>query len=119
MYGVKYKTIKDIKIAKQTEIGKATCDILKKNPNIGKVTVYELMQKDPKNFEKIDFSNKTEVGTFSIRNSTRLGEEIVNEMLKSGYGGVADGLGYNVSNDPLIIFDPDKKMKKVSTVKYE
>ena len=43
---------------------------------------------------------------------TETGKEFVNHMLNSGYGGIGDINGTDVSKDPIIIFDPDKKTKK-------
>lgn len=119
MYAIKYKTVKDIKVAPEIEIGKRTLNILKKDPTIANRSVNELIQKNPTNMKKIDWSDPGMFGGLNIKNETKLGEIIVKDLLDSGYDAVGDSLGYNVAHDPVIVLNPDKKMKRISSNKYE
>lgn len=126
MYGggtsdLRYVTTKDIKIASNTQVGKEFMNMLynqsDKALDISMKDIDLAMSHYPakvtKNASKEDkYGN---VATALIASQTETGKEFVNHMLKSGYGGAGDINGTDVSRDPIIIFDPDKKMTK----KYE
>ena len=49
---------------------------------------------------------------------TKLGNQFINQLMNEGYGAVSDVHGKNVSEDPLIVFDPEKRIKKTSIKQY-
>ena len=114
-YNLMYRTTRDIKIASNAEAGKIFAEKFLKNPNVSKQSVsdtkaaYEaLMRKQmPKNI------SPEEQASFNIAMQTKTGKAFVDSLLKSGYGGVADTHGQNTSSDPVIIFEPEKNLKKV------
>lgn len=115
VYAVKYKTTQDIKVADQTRIGKLFMDSMQANPDETTNQTYGSM-----NFLRYhpDSITSAEAASINMAAQTNLGKQFINQLMNEGYGAVSDVHGRNVSNDPLIIFDPEKRMKKTSIKQY-
>lgn len=53
-----------------------------------------------------------ELVSLNIAAQTETGKKFVKLLMDKGYGAVSDTHGRNVSNDPVILLDPDSKIKK-------
>lgn len=118
---LRYVTTKDIKIASNTQVGKEFMDMLVSiDDEAYKVSIKDIELAMSHYPPKVTRSASREeqygnIATALIASQTKTGKDFVNRMLKSEYGGVGDINGTDVSEDPIIIFEPDKKMTK----KYE
>ena len=119
-YNIKYTTIKDLKIAPYTKLGELwvnqQLDIENSqviNDTQASAKVHGLYRSDGK-YEDI---NKILSGNFNQQ--TKTGKEFVDKLLKLGYDGIEDRNGQNIAKDPIIIFDPNKNIKKISTSRNE
>lgn len=128
-YGIasdlKYKTIKDIKIASNTQTGKEFINMLKsKDSNILETVTYgdirTAVSEYPMKVSKYASNEEYwgNVATATIAAQTKTGQEFINRMLSSGYGGAGDINGTDVSRDPIIIFDPDSSTIKIDEKIY-
>ncbi len=117
VYGVQYKTLDDIKVASQTELGKSFCKYLISDPNY---TVNQTTNA----YRTLGLSIPENIGYASAASvnmaaQTKLGKQIVNDLLTNGYGATVDVHGQNVANDPIVILNPDKKLKKIKQNKIK
>lgn len=118
VYSVKYKTIKDIKVAPEYELGKRVMEIWKKDPDVLRRSVDDVYKMFPRAREK-DLDTFSKVGSYGMAVQSELGNMLVKDLLKSGYGAVADVHGWNTdAYDPLIILDPDNKIRRTKVTKY-
>lgn len=115
VYAIKYKTTEEIKVADQTRIGKMFMDSLQSNPDETTNQTYKSM-----NFLRYhpDGITAAEAASINMAAQTNLGNQFITQLMNEGYGAVSDVHGRNVSNDPLIVFDPDKRIKRTSIKKY-
>lgn len=117
-YEIGYKTVKDIKIARETELGKAFLDVL--NGDIGKSssvsddTNYAIRFLGWKPRDEKESLNTTKMASLNMAAQTKTGKEIVSALLGYGFEGVVDVHGKNTANDPIIVFNPDENLKKIS-----
>lgn len=117
VYDVKYKTVKDIKVAPEYELGKRVMEIWEKDPEILRRSVDDIYRMFPRTREE-DLDSFSKVGSYGMAVQSDLGNILIKDLLKSGYGAVADVHGWNTAHDPLIILDPDNKIRKTKVTKY-
>lgn len=122
---LKYKTIKDIKMASNTQAGKEFIDMLKtKDRNTLENITYNDIRKAVSDYPlKVSSKSSNEeywgnVGMATIAAQTKTGQEFVNKLLSSGYGGAGDINGTDISRDPVVVFNPDKVTKKIDEKVY-
>lgn len=118
-YNVSYKTTKDIKVASATQVGKKYVQMLNSNKKL-----YDQSEKDAYDLfitpntsyghEKITWGVEASV---NVASQTKTGKAFVDYLMKEGYDAMADVHGRNTSEDPIIILDPDKKLKRQGKVK--
>lgn len=115
-YDVGYMTTKDLRIAGKIDLGKEYTNLLldKKFKNqvlhdtdYANSELYRTKTKDP----SINASR-------NITMRTETGKRIVNKLLNKKYDGVYDVHGTNVAKNPLIIFNPDKNLKRTKFDTY-
>lgn len=115
VYSVKYKTVDEIKVADERRLGGLFAESLMDDPNGTLNTTYkalDFLRYDPETF------SYSEAASVNIAAQTRLGKDYIQQLMNEGYGAVADVHGQNVSNDPLIILDPDRRLKRIENKKY-
>lgn len=115
VYAVKYKTIQDIKVADETRLGKMFMDSMQSHPDETTNQTYKSM--DFLRWHP-DSITSAEAASINMAAQTALGNHFIDQLMNEGYGAVSDVHGRNVSEDPLIVFDPEKRMKKTSMKKY-
>ena len=120
-YNIMYETTKDIKVASVRQSGKKFVDEFlnseKANQTIVDTdTALSLLGQNPNTVydERNKTINANKMAALNMAAQTETGKQFVQSLLNDGYGAVADYHGRNTSYDPLIILDPDKKLKKVS-----
>ncbi len=109
-YNMEYELTKDTNIANYAEVGKIVMERLKKNDkNFAKM----LMTDTEYASKALNYESDDENDMFGLNFAmqTKTGKAIVDELLKRGFGGVQDRHGTNTAENPVIIFDPDKKMR--------
>ena len=116
VYGVKYETMADIKVASATDLGKAFCDRLSKDPN--SVSMQTIRSYDLLRINRPETISFDEAASVNMAAQTQLGKQMAEDLLNKGYGAVSDVHGRNVSIDPIIILDPDSKLKQRERFKY-
>ncbi len=117
-YAIKYKTIKDIEVAPQSELGKRVMSIYEKDPSIVQRSVNDVYKMFP-GARSEDLDTPSKIGSYGMAVQSELGNMLVKDLLKSGYGAVADVHGWNTdAYDPLIILDPDNKIRRTKVTKY-
>ena len=118
---LRYITLDKIKIASNTQAGKEFLNMLDtmndKAFDVSSKDITKALNDYPaKVLKTASYDEKAgNVATALIASQTETGKDFVNHMINAGYGGVGDINGTDVSVDPIIIFDPDKKVK----LKYE
>lgn len=118
-----YEAVADIKIADLQALNNAASKFLPDQKAAAKA-IKDMSVKDFMSTEDINkyltYDGKTyDPGRIASRGmmiKTQLGKEVVNELKSQGYGGVVDPIGTDVSKDPLVIFDPSKKLKLIKTL---
>ncbi len=121
-YEVAYKTVKDIKIASETELGKSFLRTLMPNEKhlkrVSDDTNWAIEFLGYKPSSDSTPMDEKKIASLNIAAQTETGRRIVEELLRSGYEGVSDYHGRNVSEDPIIVFNPDTNLKKKKTKEY-
>lgn len=118
-YSVMYQLIDDVKVADNTKAGEIFVkDILNKIGSekviqTSKTARWQLHNYDPEYLFK-DFESYEEMGSYNLAMQTSVGKAYVEALKNRGYQAVADVHGQNVAKDPLIIFDPEKHLKRIN-----
>ena len=123
MHANTYETVVDIKIADLRALNDAASKFIPDQKAAAKA-VKDMSIKDFMSTEDINkyltYDGKTyDPGRIASRGmmiKTPLGKEVVNELKSQGYGGVVDPIGTDVAKDPIVLFDPSKKLKLVKTL---
>ena len=116
-YNIMYQTTKDLKIASNKEAGRIFVEQVLSKQDRQQVAMdtynayAKLGQKLPEN------PSAEEMASYNLAMQTKTGKAYVDALLKSGYSGVADVHGQNTSKDPLIIFEPEKNLKRIGAEK--
>lgn len=139
LYQMRYKTVKDIKVAPETEVGKQLIQATMKDEKFAKGETLKALNMlysgtmrstngDPGDaveriLKRYSGHNVNDAyswyATLNLAAETELGKQIMEGLTKSGYDAVVDTHGKDVSSDPIIIFNPDDKIgKKRVTGKY-
>jgi len=122
---LRYKTIKDIRMASNTEVGREFISMMKESDpdtwnNVHVKDIKRALSDYPIKVNREASNNEYwgNVGTATIAAQSKTGQMLVERMLSSGYGGAGDVNGTDVSRDPIIIFDPDSVTTKTSEKIY-
>lgn len=118
VFDIKYKTLKDIKVATSVELGEKVMKIYEKDPELMNTTLSEIHEFIPYS-KKEDLTRPDLYGSYAMAAQTKVGKQLVQEFLDEGYGAVADTHGWNTATDPLIILDPEGKLMKTSIKEYK
>ena len=119
-YTVKYKTKSDIKVASNKDIEQKVNQLYKNDPDFSKYASYSLKQiREFFPTMKSEYMQTTQqIASLAIAAQTPLGRILTRELKNEGYGALADIHGTNTSKDPIIIIDPDEKLKRMSSKKF-
>ncbi|MBO7365231.1 MAG: hypothetical protein J6U28_00850 [Bacteroidales bacterium] len=118
-YEIGYKAVKDIKIASETELGRTFVNAFLKGGNadaakrINDDTNYAIRFLGWKPHEGEDIG-AAKMASINIAAQTETGKAIVKELLGLGYEGVTDTHGRNMTEDPIIVFNPSENLRKFS-----
>lgn len=116
-YNVYYSAVKDLRIAPYKELGKILCDRITKDP-----TFRQQVLSDTVNASKqmgYRDNNSDDMLSLNFAMQTATGKQAINDLINKGYDGIDDKHGQNVSSDPIIIFNPDKNLKKRAYTEYQ
>lgn len=120
-FNIGYTAVKDIKVMSGANSGKRFVEMCLRDKRFANQAAADI-QDAVKNFmrEKNIPSDPSEQLSYIIAAQTKTGKAFANRILSEGYGAIEDVHGRNVSGDPLIIYDPEKNLKKttVSRTKY-
>ncbi len=108
LYQIKYKTTKDLKVASETEVGKRFVDQLMAD---GDFTMQQTMYANRFLGTRDNDITFKEAAARNIAAQTELGRRITTDILNSGYDAVPDTHGTNVSDNPVIVLNPDEKIR--------
>lgn len=118
-YNISYLTTKDIKVASATQVGKKYVEMIKNNKKL-----YDQSEKDANDLfvtpnttyghKQITWGVEASV---NVAFQTKTGKAFVDYLMKEGYDAMSDIHGRNTSKDPIVIFNPDKKLKQEGEVK--
>lgn len=116
-YNVKYIPVKDLKIAKASKVGEIFTEMFLKDPNVAN----QIIEDTSSAKRKLGYSSNDLDDSLSVNFAmqTKSGQLFINRLLELGYDGIEDKHGQNTSKDPVIVFNPDNNLKKVSTTKYK
>ena len=110
VYYQRYKTKKDLYVA----TGKDIVDVV--STKLDK----QILKRDLDSLEKevklrgYDWDNTSKEDHYSMLLGAQKesGKQIVHELQKMGFGAIEDDHGKNVAEDPVIVLDPDKKLRR-------
>ena len=110
-YNQTYTTTKDLKVATKVEQGKIFVDMIKDDDYYNKFlsNTYDINEK------KYGTSSPPVMSIAVAQNiaeNTEAGKQFVNKLKDMNYDAIFDTYGTSVSENPLIILDPDKNLKK-------
>lgn len=114
-YNIGYEAVKDIKIMSGTKSGMKFVEMMMDDKDFAQQAV-----KDVKwamnNFALTDEipDDPAEQLSYAIAAQTKTGKDFAQRIIQEGYGGVEDVHGRNVSENPVIVYDPDRNLKKTS-----
>ena len=114
-YNVEYKTTKELKIADYQEVGKIFME--KMQDNMAKTKMINDTKYAANQFNYTS-DDAYDMLSLNFAMQTETGKMFVQELMKKGYHGVQDRHGQNTSENPVIIFDPDKNLKRTKVSKY-
>ena len=119
-FNIGYETVEDIKVLSSTHAGELFVEMQKDSPLYKKLVVSNTKQAYKFLRQKNKKDSPSKQLAVNLAAQTQAGHEFVNRILKEGYSAIEDEHGRNVSDDPLIIFDPDTKLRKttIDTTKY-
>ena len=121
LYANTYKTVTNIKIADMYALNDAARKFLPEEKAYEKA-VKELRTKDliHDDFEERTYRSLSTnpygpsyLASKGMPGNTSLAKKTIQELERQGYGGVTDPIGFDIAEDPLILFDPKKKLKLV------
>ena len=121
LYANTYKTVTNIKIADMYALNDAAKKFLPDQKSYEKA-VKELSTKKliTHDFEEQKYRSLSThpygpsyLASRSMAGNTSLAKKTIQELERQGYGGVTDPIGFDIAEDPLILFDPKKKLKLV------
>lgn len=112
-YSVKYKAKNDINVLSATNAGGMFYDKMQNNKKFAKqankdADKWMLEYRQP-------IANYNTLASVMISAGTKSGQQFVKDVRSLGYNAIGDYLGKDTAKDPLIIIDPDKNMKFVSS----
>ena len=125
----KYTAVKDLKIAPASELGKEYIK-LKKEYSKSDLSSRQLSNELDYTFgrwglrgDKAQFKGTAKemdlaASTLVASSYTKSGKELVSRLMKKGYHGVGDINGIDVSNDPIILFDPSHNVSEASSRRF-
>lgn len=117
-YNVMYRSANDLKIANYKRVGQIWLEKKLKDPEYGQRSIDDSIYAAKLLGQKIsEDANKMLSMNFAMQ--TKTGKEFIEDLMNRGYQGVEDRHGQNVSKDPVIIFDPDKNLKKSGVTLYQ
>lgn len=116
-YKVKYTTLSDIKVASRTEAGDVFCKtFIDKKGNLKSTAISDSVDSYRKLVGYVPKHMKSyHMASVNMAMQTKTGKRYIKALLDSGYDAVGDYHGQNISKDPLIILNPDKKLKLTSS----
>lgn len=119
-FNIGYETVEDIKVLSSTHAGELFVEMQKDSPLYKKLVVSNTKQAYKFLGQKNKKDSPSKQLAVNLAAQTQAGHEFVNRILKEGYSAIEDEHGRNVSDDSLIIFDPDTKLRKttIDTTKY-
>lgn len=114
-YDITYEAMKDLKIAPYTLLGD---DFIKKQELNDIASIEKIIKDTNKASEFLNGYMSEDLDDMLATNfaaQTDTGKLFVKKLIDLGYDGIEDYHGRNTSEDPIIIFDPDKKMRMLKT----
>lgn len=119
-YDIAYKTIKDLKVMSSYKQGEVYVDMITKNKDFAKQRIIDLENPTFKALNKGHTSNDKNANEISvmIAAQTKTGRYFCNKVLGLGYDALYDQHGTNVSDNPIIVLDPDKNLKRIEGATY-
>ena len=116
-YNIMYTPVKDLKIASYTKVGKIWIDKQLEDPNFKNKSISDTIYAS----KQLNYSSEdaNDMLALNFAMQTETGKAIVKELMRQGYQGVQDRHGQNTADNPVIIFDPDKNMKRSSATVYK
>ena len=114
LYDVMYRSAKDLKIAPATKLGELFVEDKLNNEPFAKQVISDtdyavasLGTKAPK-----DINERL---SYNLAMQTFAGKVYVYKLMNMGYDGIEDLHGRNVADDPIVVFNPQKNLRKKST----
>lgn len=117
-YNVIYESVNDLKIANYEKVGQIWLEKKLKDPEYGKRSVDDTIFSAKSLGQKVS-KDANEMLSLNFAMQTKTGKEFIEDLMNRGYQGVEDKHGQNVSKDPVIIFDPDKNLKRSGVTLYQ
>ena len=115
-YEQSYETTKDIRIMSKIEQGKLYVEMLKDTPFYNQAFVDTVYANDRLGQEK---SNDPVINlSRNIAMQTETGKRFISKVLSENYDAIIDVHGQNVSENPLIILNPDKNLVRNKDADY-
>lgn len=116
LYDIMYRSTKDLKIAPATKLGEMFVEEKMNNKLFAQQTIRDtnyavsgLGRETPKNVN--------ERLSYNLAMQTETGKRYVQKLINMGYDGIEDMHGRNVADDPVVVFDPQRNLRKKSTNK--
>lgn len=114
LYDVMYRPTKDLKIAKSEKLGELFVDAMMNDKQFAQQILNDTEYAAESLGQTLDTDTDTAL-SYNLAMQTQSGKAFVDKLMKMGYDGVEDKHGRNVSSDPIIVFNPEKNLKKKST----
>ena len=110
LYGVVYKTTKELKIANSKVLEEKMMSYIKNNQKSFVKQYRELLDETGYNHNQLATASR--MALLFIAANKPLGNKFLNEIEKDGYGAIEDDLGRDVAFNPIIVISPDNATKR-------
>lgn len=125
LYDNEYETKEKLKIASCRELGKVYVNEILKSSDKNTSWTAKAEAEEEKIYTPFPdlskywfYSDDIYTSNLHLYKQTDTGKLLMQKMLKNGYDGVVDYRGYDVSDVPVILFNPDEKIKRTKQTKF-
>lgn len=114
LYDVMYVPTRDLAIAPATKLGELYVETYVANRNAAERIVSDTVNA-VKTVGVSKYRSNDEALSLNLSVASQTGKAFIDQLIARGYDGIEDANGRNYAKDPLIIFNPDKNLKRKSS----
>lgn len=118
-YNVNYKTKKDLKVMSSVNQGKLFIDMILNDKNYKEQSIedFKNITKQRGQYAYANSNDPSSIISIQIASNTKTAQKFIDKVLEKGYDAVVDTYGQDTAKEPIIILNPDDKLKSVGKSK--